>query len=84
MYRYGSTSELAGFESCDGFLTLGAEDESCRPQVDHIIPRVDIKGCECGPNSVANAAVISGKLNEANSNYCDTESKLAMFDEWTE
>lgn len=41
-----------------------------RPQVDHIIPRKDIKGCDCGANSFKNALLISAQLNNEMSNFC--------------
>lgn len=53
------------------------------PQVDHIIPRKDSKGCTCGSNSKANALVISGKLNREMSNNCLDPKRLQILDAYT-
>jgi len=49
------------------------------PQIDHIIPRVDIKGCACGPNTSANALVISAKLNGEMSNNSAHPTRQAIL-----
>ncbi len=54
-----------------------------RPEVDHIIPRVDIQGCACGPNSPANALVISASLNRQMSNFSQHPKRLALLDIYT-
>jgi hypothetical protein len=69
------TSDLKGsselpFEYCGGDLYTNSPNLGCRPQVDHIIPRKDIKGCDCGSNSFKNALLISAQLNNQMSNYC--------------
>jgi hypothetical protein len=52
-------------------------------QVDHIIPRVDIQGCACGQNSVANALVISAELNGEMSNYCSHPKRVDILNKYT-
>lgn len=52
-------------------------------EVDHIIPRVDIRGCGCGQNSYANALVISRGLNNDMKNYCDNPDRVEILDEFT-
>lgn len=53
------------------------------PQVDHIIPRVDIHGCACGPNSPANSLVISAKLNREMSNLSENEKRQFLLGLYT-
>lgn len=55
---------------CNGVLSTSHPNWKCKPQVDHIIPRMDIKGCKCGKNSSKNAQVLSAGLNNYLSNYC--------------
>ena len=52
-------------------------------QIDHMIPRFDIKGCPCGTNSPANALVVSGRINGQMSNLADHEARRAILKEWT-
>lgn len=52
-------------------------------QADHIIPRVDIQGCECGPNSFANMLYISRQLNGQMSNYGDHPARLDILHQFT-
>lgn len=42
-----------------------------RATVDHIIPRVDSHGCACGPDTIANAQVISASSNSSMQNSCE-------------
>lgn len=50
--------------------------------VDHIIPRKDIYGCDCGNNSYANALVISWDLNNEMSNQCDHPDRQAILNKY--
>ncbi len=52
-------------------------------QIDHIIPRFDIQGCPCGTNSVANALVVSGTINNQMSNLIEGDARRAILNEWT-
>ncbi len=52
-------------------------------QVDHIIPRVDIFGCACGPNSLSNAMLISAKLNGEMSNDSQHPKRKFLLATWT-
>lgn len=47
--------------------------------IDHIIPRVDIHGCECGTNSPINAAVISRVLNIGMSNNMKDMDRIELL-----
>lgn len=80
-----TASSLAGLEptSCEGVLdnSPGAPWE-CKPQVHHMVPRVDENGCDCGQNSAENALVISAKLNGEMSNNCNDPRMIAILDEW--
>ena len=83
LYRPGpnnSPPELADLEYCDGDLVDGG---LCGAQVDHIIPRKDISGCDCGSNSYANALVISARLNREMSNRCSNPKRLAILQKYT-
>lgn len=51
--------------------------------VDHIVPRKDIYGCDCGNNSYANALVISWDLNNEMSNQCDHPDRQAILNKYT-
>jgi hypothetical protein len=53
------------------------------PNVDHIIPRKDIYGCDCGPNSYANAQVISWRLNNRMSNNSQDPDRAAILERYT-
>lgn len=77
LYRTGN-EELRKFEpsECGGFLSGTG---LCAPQVDHIIPRKDVKGCDCGPNSYKNALLISSKLNWDMSNDCTHPARVAIL-----
>jgi len=61
-----SIPELADIDNydCGGKLTLNHKDENCRPEIHHILPAKDDRGCDCGRNSYKNALVISRKLNQ--------------------
>lgn len=72
---------------------LAADDDDPNPlskkkyppdsaELDHIIPRLDSKGCECGTNSAANAALISRKLNGQMSNSCLNPDRRRMLERW--
>lgn len=52
-------------------------------EVDHIIPRTDIYGCACGPNSISNALLISKKLNIELSNNSQHPKRQFLLDTWT-
>ncbi len=52
-------------------------------QIDHIIPRVDLYGCACGPNSKANALFESAKLNGEMSNNSQHPTRVYLLDKWT-
>ncbi len=54
-----------------------------QPNVDHIIPRKDIHGCECGPNSNANALIVSWELNVGMSNNAEDARRQALLERWT-
>lgn len=45
------------------YLT-GKRYEKNEPQVHHVVPSKDRRGCPCGKNSVKNAAIISAQLNQ--------------------
>ncbi|MBL9023380.1 MAG: hypothetical protein JNL21_14365 [Myxococcales bacterium] len=69
--------------SCGGVLNNSANAPwECKPQVHHMIPRVDENGCDCGPNSAENALVISAKLNGEMSNNCNDPKMIAILDKW--
>lgn len=51
-------------------------------QVDHIVPRKDVKGCDCGSNSMANALVISAGLNVSMSNNCEDPNRIKILNEF--
>lgn len=51
-------------------------------QVDHIVPRKDFKGCDCGSNSLANALVISAGLNNSMSNNCEDPNRIKILNEF--
>jgi hypothetical protein len=51
--------------------------------VDHIIPRKDIYGCDCGPSSYANMLIISWDLNNRMSNDSEHPDRQALLDMWT-
>ncbi len=51
-------------------------------QIDHIIPRRDIRGCKCGTNHPNNALVISAQLNNAMSNKMNHPSRIAILQRW--
>lgn len=52
------------------------------PQIDHIIPRVDKYGCDCGSNSSNNAQVISAKLNNELSNNCSDPRRIEIIEHY--
>ncbi len=52
-------------------------------QIDHIIPRVDVHGCACGPASYANAIPISASLNGAMSNNSQHPARKLILQTWT-
>jgi hypothetical protein len=52
-------------------------------QIDHIIPRVDIQGCECGTNGIENTLVISAGLNGQTSNLIEHDARQAILHRWT-
>lgn len=52
-------------------------------QIDHIIPRIDKYGCGCGPNSPANALVISARLNGEMSNNTEHWARYELLQEHT-
>lgn len=53
------------------------------PQVDHLIPRRDSKGCQCGTNDWTNALLISADLNQRMSNSCLHPDRLAILAKYT-
>lgn len=74
-----------------GLLAMDDDDPNARlkgkypphaAELDHIIPRVDSKGCECGTNSAANAALISRQLNGKMSNSCLNSERERMLERW--
>ena len=54
-------------------------------QFHHIIPARDSQGCKCGPNSNANLAVVSAKLNGRSqmSNNIRHPATKALMGKWT-
>lgn len=54
----------------------------CKPQVDHIVPRKDINGCDCGSNSFKNALLISAKLNNDLSNNCTDPKRISIMNKY--
>jgi hypothetical protein len=52
-------------------------------QIDHIIPRIDIQGCECGTNGIENTLVLSAGLNGQTSNLLEHEARQAILHRWT-
>ena len=44
--------------------------DPCAAEVDHIVPRRDVHGCDRGSNSYSNAQLISRRLNQWLSNDC--------------
>jgi len=52
-------------------------------QVDHIIPRVDIRGCRCGTNQFANAAINSAWQNVRMSNDMNHPDRIKALCQWT-
>ena len=44
------------------------------PEVHHVLPRTDRRGCPCGSNSMANASVISRSLN----NYLSNQDRVGI------
>ena len=73
--------DLSKYEYCGG--ALDDDGGLCHAHVDHIIPRKDISGCDCGPNSYANALVISARLNREMSNRCSNPKRLAILEKYT-
>lgn len=65
---------------CPNGLDLTDPNAHCAPQVHHIAPRKDSKGCDCGRNSNYNAVVISRKLNNEISNDCNNPKLKAILD----
>lgn len=63
---------------CGGILS-GDANGPCAPQVDHIIPRKDVFGCDCGPNSYRNALLISRSLNSEMSDNCAHPKRQAIL-----
>ena len=59
------------------------QDNDRYANIDHIIPRVDKRGCECGTNSPANALVISRVLNMGMSNNVKDEDRIAILRRYT-
>lgn len=53
-------------------------------EIDHIIPRVDSKGCLCGDVTPNNAAVISREMNHGMSNTSPLydENRSKMFEQY--
>lgn len=62
------------------YRLMGSPDAA---NVDHIIPRKDKFGCDCGPNSYANALVISWKLNVSLTNNCQDPRRQMIHDVYT-
>lgn len=50
--------------------------------IDHIVPRKDKFGCDCGTNSLDNALVISAGLNVKMSNNCEDENRVKILNKW--
>jgi hypothetical protein len=67
----------------DMLLQVRQPFESAAPNIDHIIPRKDIYGCDCGPNSYANAQVISAKLNIKMSNDSQDPDRVKILERYT-
>lgn len=70
LYRPHVPAAIQALEECGGVMETDHPNWRCRPQIDHIIPRVDKYGCACGSNAANNAQVISAGLNVDLSNYC--------------
>ena len=60
-----------------------AQDRIDYANIDHIIPRVDIFGCECGTNSPLNAAVISRVVNIDMSNNMNHAERIEILRRFT-
>lgn len=58
---------------------LGNPGLVSRPNVHHVIPRVDRRGCPCGTNSPSNAAMISNELNGHFLNYKRPADEIALI-----
>src|SRR5206468_11867247 len=58
------------------------EDKDKRGEVDHLIPRVDKRGCACGSTAPENALVISGKLNRKMSNRMNDSDRIKLLQTW--
>jgi hypothetical protein len=73
--------DLRQFEApeCKGQLRKNHPNPDCRPEIHHIVPRIDSKGCACGANSYKNALVISHKLNNAMSNNANHPALQAIL-----
>lgn len=84
LYRPNVPANLKAREKCNGMLDNDpfVLDWKCKAQVDHIIPRVDIKGCAYGTNSYSNALLISAELNNKMKNYCDDPDRVAILDHY--
>jgi hypothetical protein len=54
------------------------------PNVDHIIPRRDKFGCDCGPDSNANALIVSWELNVGMSNFSQDARRLAILERYSD
>jgi hypothetical protein len=68
---------------CNGQLVENDPTNDCAAEIDHIIPRIDSKGCPCGTNSYRNAIVISRRLNGAPpglGNDCTDPRRIRMID----
>ncbi|MBK6516446.1 MAG: hypothetical protein IPG04_20655 [Polyangiaceae bacterium] len=64
----------------DGVLDNNLPSTSpCKPQLDHIIPKKDIYGCDCGSSSYSNSILISRKLNQGMSNDCQNPDRIAIM-----
>lgn len=50
------------------YLSPNSNTWATRPNVHHVVPKKDQRGCPCGKNSVKNAAVISAQMNSVFSN----------------
>ncbi len=76
----GMNSTLFGWEND---MIIPYIDAPTAANVDHIIPRKDKFGCDCGPSSYANALVISWTLNNKMTNNSQDSDRQAILDRWT-
>jgi len=63
---------------------LSAQQAATTLHIDHIIPRIDIQGCPCGTNDIANTFVLSGNANSQSSNLVEHPYRQAILHQYTD